>query len=374
MVMSRVFFSDLKSGRCSSTVEVRLLQFWEARNPRRGGELMWIDMLMVDVNKKLFHSFSSNESVTLSLFDAEAVAFHHRLDNMCIDPKVIVATAINPKMVGGHLYLNATSGTHLYFDKETSPGDLVARDTGLPPVAPSLKGYAKVETLTITELNTFIITAPSQAIDFLCTGEVRRVESEKGWCYVACSKCSKKLQRTVNSFTCERCVNSHAVGSLRYRVEMAIADDTAEGMFVCFDGVMTKLHGLKASEAGQMLAGDGVNPEDTNVPPFISEMEGKTYTFQVRVSEYNFRVNHQTFTITRILKNDDRHPVPDFVENGGDSDDGNDGAGGKQISANPGDCGGRLGDTIAVVSSPPGDTPDDYPSSSSTVGKKARLE
>ncbi|CAH8372990.1 unnamed protein product [Eruca vesicaria subsp. sativa] len=47
--MSRVFFSDLKSGRCSSAVEVRLLRFWEARNPRRGGELMWIDLLMVDV-------------------------------------------------------------------------------------------------------------------------------------------------------------------------------------------------------------------------------------------------------------------------------------------------------------------------------------
>lgn len=41
--------------------------------------------------------------------------------------------------------------------------------------------------------------------------------------------------------------------SYSYRVELAIADDTAEGVFVCFDGVMTKLHNLRASEAGQML-------------------------------------------------------------------------------------------------------------------------
>ncbi|CAN6903834.1 unnamed protein product [Brassica oleracea] len=33
---------------------------------------------------------------------------------------------------------------------------------------------------------------------------------------------------------------------LRYRVEMAIADDTAERTFVRFDGVMTKLHNLRA--------------------------------------------------------------------------------------------------------------------------------
>lgn len=36
--------------------------------------------------------------------------------------------------------------------------------------------------------------------------------------------------------------------SYSYRVELAIADDTAEGVFVCFDGVMTKLHNLRASE------------------------------------------------------------------------------------------------------------------------------
>ena len=41
--------------------------------------------------------------------------------------------------------------------------------------------------------------------------------------------------------------------SLRYRVEMVIAGGTAEGAFFSFDGVMTKLHTLRASEAGLML-------------------------------------------------------------------------------------------------------------------------
>ncbi|WZZ72254.1 hypothetical protein YC2023_083624 [Brassica napus] len=31
-----IFFSDWKTGRCSSTVQVRLLCFWDARNVRRG--------------------------------------------------------------------------------------------------------------------------------------------------------------------------------------------------------------------------------------------------------------------------------------------------------------------------------------------------
>lgn len=50
----------------------------------------------------------------------------------------------------------------------------------------------------------------------------------------------QKLQRTDSSFACVRCDNAHAVGALRYRIEMDIADDTAKGFFVCFDDVMTK--------------------------------------------------------------------------------------------------------------------------------------
>ncbi|CAN6885519.1 unnamed protein product [Brassica oleracea] len=253
---------------------------------------------------------------------------------------VIVATNINPKMIGGHLFLNATSGTHVYFDKETNAREsffyrLVARDTGLTPAAPLLRAYAKVESMTIAELNNFVITPPSQRIfidvcltvilmfkmyeiDFLCTGRVSSVDADKGWCYVACSKCSRKLQRSVAAFECAPCNNSHAVGSLRYRVEMVVADETAEGTFVCFDGVMTKLHNLRASEAGQMLAEEGVNPEDSIMPPFIADMDGKTYTFQVRVTAYNFTVNHQSFTVSRIINEIERVPAPDFVDNVGD--------------------------------------------------------
>lgn len=48
MANALVLLSDLQSGRSSSTVAVRLLRFWEAKNVRRGGELMGVDMLLVD--------------------------------------------------------------------------------------------------------------------------------------------------------------------------------------------------------------------------------------------------------------------------------------------------------------------------------------
>ncbi|KAG2313994.1 hypothetical protein Bca52824_017116 [Brassica carinata] len=478
MAASRVFFSDLKVGKCSSAVEARLLRFWEAKNVKRGGELMWVDMLMVDVNATVMqatigasrlarfrHKLTAgkvytvsgfdvgqcaqnfrlsnsslqirfNEStsfdeltepvsplpeeaagfrtslnvigeiisvkstvcddddpaennrvmatvkldndttVTLSLFDAQAVTFHKQLQDKRVDPRVIVATSINPKMVGGRLYLNATSGTHIYFDKETKAGEdyfyrLVSRETGLTSAAPLLRGYAKLETLTIAELNAFISSASSQEIDFICTGKVGRVDIDKGWCYVACSKCSKKLQRTVSALECVRCNNVNAVGTLHYRVELSIADDTAEGAFVCFDGVMTKLHNLRASDASQMLIEEGVNPEKSNVPPFITDMEGKTFTFQVKVNPYNFTAHHQTFTITRILSKPEAPPVPDFVANGGNGGDDGDLPDGTTHHV---ESGGRSIDAeVSVDMNPTGAAPKKRGRPASNTAKKARV-
>ncbi|WZZ43611.1 hypothetical protein YC2023_039870 [Brassica napus] len=101
---------------------------------------------------------------------------------------------------------------------------LVARDTGLPSAAPLLRSYAKVETMTMAELNAFVVNAASQdvtlhvnlisimqEIDFLRIGRFVRLDKDKGWCYAACSKCSKKLQRTASAFTCARCNNLHAM-------------------------------------------------------------------------------------------------------------------------------------------------------------------
>ncbi|CAF1708663.1 unnamed protein product [Brassica oleracea var. botrytis] len=134
-------------------------------------------------------------------------------------PRVLVATSINPQIVGGRLFLNATSGTHIYFDKETTAREtyfyrLVAQDTRLPSAAPLLKSYAKVESLSIAELNEFVISASSRA-------------------------------------------------------------------------------------------GDGVNPEDTQAPPFVAGMDG--------------RPTHSS--------EGDRMPLSQFVDNGSDDDNGNNNSG-----------------------------------------------
>lgn len=51
------------------------------------------------------------------------------------------------------------------------------------------------------------------------------------------------------------------------------------------------------------------------MPPFVTTMIGKTYTFNVKLTTYDFSAAHQSFTVTRILEEHERLPLPDFVVN-----------------------------------------------------------
>nr|VDD22912.1 unnamed protein product [Brassica oleracea] len=48
MANAAIFLFDLKTGRCSSTIQVRLLCFLEPMNVRWGSELMGVDMFLLD--------------------------------------------------------------------------------------------------------------------------------------------------------------------------------------------------------------------------------------------------------------------------------------------------------------------------------------
>ncbi|KAG2310719.1 hypothetical protein Bca52824_022276 [Brassica carinata] len=48
MANSYTLLANLRAGRCSNTAEVRLLRFWEARNINNRGELISLEMLLID--------------------------------------------------------------------------------------------------------------------------------------------------------------------------------------------------------------------------------------------------------------------------------------------------------------------------------------
>ncbi|KAF3532786.1 hypothetical protein DY000_02041068 [Brassica cretica] len=372
--------SDLKSGRCSNTAEVRLLRFWEARNVRKGGELMSVDMLFVDANATVTQGsvaanrqlrltegsgctlsgfdvvrsspnfrlcdapltirrlielantgkqlpdiigevnairstitdripgaqrvmltlrLESGENVCVSMFDSMALAFHTKFDSYKKEPRIVVATSINPKIVG--------AASKEVFD--TLPGEGTYAGSGSSKVVHA----QKIEPVTVSELNQFVISAEPQIIEFLCTAKVTGIQTEEGWCYIGCATCSKKLVRETASFT-----SLLSQQNLRYRVTMSVSDDTDTASFLGFDREIAKLTCLQASEAAQIVGVVVDAQVDTDLPVSLAGVVGKTYTFQLKLTDFNFSSKHQTFTISRIFPERALAPIPTFdIHDGG---------------------------------------------------------
>uniref|UniRef100_A0A0D3ARS7 Replication factor A C-terminal domain-containing protein n=1 Tax=Brassica oleracea var. oleracea TaxID=109376 RepID=A0A0D3ARS7_BRAOL len=141
--------------------------------------------------------------------------------------KVIVATSINPKFVGGNircgkgrLYLDATSGIYFYFDHEVAASQRLFQELYSKPEkddttsAKQYHGVKKLEKVSLGELNNYILESPPQALEFLCKAKIASLETTNGW----------------------------------YRVELLVEAGDDKSLFVAFDSAMTKLTGIRATE------------------------------------------------------------------------------------------------------------------------------
>ncbi|KAF8108609.1 hypothetical protein N665_0106s0011 [Sinapis alba] len=161
----------------------------------------------------------------------------------------LTAHRLPPPLISKQTYIQRRSPR----EKETTTrgGKLVINDTGITSSASFLRGFAKVEPLTIAELCQFIITTEPQA--HLRPLIFTHIKEENVWCYISCSKCAKKLQRSASLFACMFCNQTNVVGVLRYCLEMTVVDDSDEAVFVKFLCEITKLTNIWAADAGHLL-------------------------------------------------------------------------------------------------------------------------
>nr|VDD51495.1 unnamed protein product [Brassica oleracea] len=136
MTINQLHFSNLKDGCCKKTVVAQLLQFWDARNLKKVGEHLGLDLVFLD--KKV----SENEQLMA-------------LANTNVD-------------FPGWLLLNATPGT-TSFDNEclanqSVPAALYGSDDGSSSTASKYGSVKKIERVTLAELNNYVLNSPQSTI------------------------------------------------------------------------------------------------------------------------------------------------------------------------------------------------------------------
>ncbi|WZY70427.1 hypothetical protein YC2023_002667 [Brassica napus] len=84
------------------------------------------------------------------------------------------------------------------------------------------------------------------------------------------------------------------LNSAKPNIHSPATDDTGTGAFLGFNAEVIKLTHVLASEAAQIVV-------DVHLPRSFADIVRNTYTFQLKLKDFNITANHQTFTISRIF-------------------------------------------------------------------------
>nr|XP_043611794.1 uncharacterized protein LOC122583457 [Erigeron canadensis] len=136
-----------------------------------------------------------------------------------------------------------------------------------------------------------------------------KIHADDDWYYVACTKCGKKVDRSVTTledgdtdvtqtatFDCGECGTVTDVYP-RIKVQIRVQDDTGSISFVLFERDVTAYIGKPASvllKKYKKIDDNGIYPEEFN--SFIN----KRFAFKIRISEYNLKNNYRVYMVNKL--------------------------------------------------------------------------
>ncbi|CAN6924722.1 unnamed protein product [Brassica oleracea] len=144
MAINRLHFSDLKDGCCKKTVVAQLLRFWDARNLKKVGEHLGLDLVFLD---KKVSTVSENEQL-MALANTNMnfpVCYKYSLADVFGDVcgiKTTLTMRIRPLNVLLWLY---------------------GSDDGSSSTASKYGSVKKIERVTLAELNNYVLNSPPQS-------------------------------------------------------------------------------------------------------------------------------------------------------------------------------------------------------------------
>ncbi|XP_020082553.1 uncharacterized protein LOC109706160 isoform X2 [Ananas comosus] len=223
----------------------------------------------------------------------------------------------------GELQLNTTSATKIYVDLDILEAERLRSKFENETIAVEKKNLRTVSTtdsndqatknrITISKLLGIRWNENKQENIYTCLASIEEVLSKFGWFYTSCYSCRKKLHNIGSKLWCNNCNMDIEFPVLRYKLHLLVKDESGSATFVVFDREAEK---LTKDMVNSVIVSSSKESNDNSIPKAIKMVEGKSYVFQIRLSDFNLKDASQTFTVSKIFENDvnslNLHPAKD---------------------------------------------------------------
>nr|XP_009794119.1 PREDICTED: uncharacterized protein LOC104240911 isoform X2 [Nicotiana sylvestris] len=136
------------------------------------------------------------------------------------------------------------------------------------------------------------------------------VELDRGWCYLACKNCSKKLEKAGNKFYCKKCEQIQSVIH-RYRLQVKVMDCTDTISLLLWDKDGTKIIEKSANDLKDVEFETSGAADDSSCPMEIENIVEKRVMFKVEVNSSN---NQNKDVVLRVIRlTDDEEIIKKYI-------------------------------------------------------------
>nr|VDD60056.1 unnamed protein product [Brassica oleracea] len=147
---------------------------------------------------------------------------------------------------------------------------------------------------------------------FVTMGTIEGIDAERGWQYLSCKYCNKKVFPTTNVddgmrplFYCNTCDKEHINVISRFKLIANVKDDSSEANFLLFD---TNAQMIVRRTAAELY---DENEDPDFLQEAVSDLFGKRLLFEISVDSDNIRGKNSQYLVR--CANDDREMIEDFA-------------------------------------------------------------
>ncbi|XP_075078433.1 replication protein A 70 kDa DNA-binding subunit B-like isoform X1 [Nicotiana tabacum] len=241
----------------------------------------------------------------------------HHLNESADEPVIVVFQHMKPQKYRGNysvrscwyqtkIWINSTLPQSIEFKSRL----LAARQSNIERITrtSSQQSYSVTDELdkgivlfkTIRDL-----VQCTQESSYWIAAKLVNLELDRGWSYLACNKCSRKVEKVENKYFCAKCNEEESFVTHRYRLQVRVMDGTAFISLLLWNREAMQLIGKSAKELKERLVETSLADAECSYPSEMDDILYKKFMFKVIVKQENIESQVEVYKVLKFTDDDD---------------------------------------------------------------------